>query len=439
MKKITLSLAALVMAGMFPVSGQNIILTFNGDNNGLPVAMDSIRIRNLSKGVDTMLFYPDNALYLILTGTNDQAMPDNGFRVFQNHPNPMDGESHIDFIIPEKGEVTVGMHDAMGRCMARYNECLEPGSHSLCIVPGREQLYLLTLSWSGHTQTIKMLNPGPDDGPCRIDYLGSTEVIPASKSGQYGFLEQYEPGDHLLYIGYNSLGQSGLQDDPEESREYTVQFATNVPCPGNETVTYEGQIYNTIQVFGQCWFKENLNAGTMLPSSQAPTNNGAIEKYCQLNDPYLCNMLGGLYFWAEMMNYSYTTGGRGICPEGWHIPCDLDWKILEGAVDSQYKIGDTAWNISGWRGTDAGGNLKQTGTSLWEPPNTGATDAFGFTALPGGYFVQGGFWGAGWKAYFWSSEVTGMYFRNMDWNQMMIKKGEGGPEIAISVRCIKNN
>jgi len=75
------------------------------------------------------------------------------------------------------------------------------------------------------------------------------------------------------------------------------------------------------------------------------------------------------------MQHVLETGGRGICPEGFHVPTDLEWQILEGAVDSELEIGAPGWNASGWRGTDAGGNLKQTGTDLWEPPNTGGTGA----------------------------------------------------------------
>jgi len=53
--------------------------------------------------------------------------------------------------------------------------------------------------------------------------------------------------------------ESGILDTPDYDTGYTFQFATNIPCPGTPTVTYEGQVNNTIQIFSQCWFKENLN------------------------------------------------------------------------------------------------------------------------------------------------------------------------------------
>jgi len=109
-------------------------------------------------------------------------------------------------------------------------------------------------------------------------------------------------------------------------------------------------------------------------------------------------------------------------------------------TDSEFNIEATKWEDMGWRGTDVGGNLKQTGTIFWTPPNTGATDAFGFRALPVGYFVQGAYWGLGYKGYFWCSDVSGKYYRNIDWDQTQVKKGEGdGEGFAVSVRCVKDN
>jgi uncharacterized protein (TIGR02145 family) len=50
-----------------------------------------------------------------------------------------------------------------------------------------------------------------------------------------------------------------------------------------------------------------------------------------------------------------------------------------------------------------GGKLKATGTSLWNAPNTGATNSLSFTALPGGLRDdQGNFLNMGIEAIFGS-------------------------------------
>jgi len=51
------------------------------------------------------------------------------------------------------------------------------------------------------------------------------------------------------------------------------------------------------------------------------------------------------------------------------VPTDLEWTTL-----ATYLGGTSA----------AGGKLKETGTTHWLSPNTGATNETGFTALSGG-------------------------------------------------------
>jgi uncharacterized protein (TIGR02145 family) len=140
-----------------------------------------------------------------------------------------------------------------------------------------------------------------------------------------------------------------------------------------------------------------------------------------------------------MMQYS-TGMQQGICPEGWHIPTDMDWKILEGSVDSEWSIGDPVWNLTEWRGFDAGANLKEEGTQHWWPGNTG-TDLYGFTALPGGYYVQNSFWGVEYRAVFWSSDVSAYTNRILDAPESGVRRvtGTNPGGHAFSIRCIKNN
>ncbi len=185
-------------------------------------------------------------------------------------------------------------------------------------------------------------------------------------------------------------------------------YSGGEPCPGIPTVTYEGQIYNTVLIGEQCWLKENLNVGIMINDYENMTDNGVIEKYCYDNNIENCDEYGGLYQWDEMMQYVTTTFTQGICPPGWHLPHDYEWKILEGTVDSQYPVGNQVWDFEGFRGFDAGLNLKST--YGWFNNGNG-TDIFGFKALPGGireHFAT--FDSLSYKTSFWCSlEVDPAY------------------------------
>ncbi|NQU35129.1 MAG: hypothetical protein HQ521_18030 [Bacteroidetes bacterium] len=423
------------------VQGQSIELLFTGDNNGSHVQLDSIYIRNLTRGGDTMLYAPDTSFTILFVGLDELFTNSrNAFSLSKNFPNPFIDKTEFNIYVNRGGVLDVNVYNLLGKQVAQLQRTISEGTHHFSFIPGGEQVYVLSANINGLTRNIKMFCTSYNKRACTIFYDRSDFKNDKLKSTDLVDDFSFESGDELLFVGYGESGESGILDSPDESIIYTFQYATNIPCIGTPIVDYEGQTYNTIQILSQCWLKENLNVGIKINSPAIPTNNDTIEKYCMGNDEYNCVITGGLYYWNEMMTYTTTTGGQGICPEGWHIPDDMDWQLLEGAVDSMYKIGNQEWQYNNWRGTDAGGNLKQTGTSLWEPPNPGATDAFGFTALPGGYFVQGEYWGPGYKGYFWSSEAAGKYYRNLDWNQTQINRQplSGYSGIALSVRCVKN-
>lgn len=232
--------------------------------------------------------------------------------------------------------------------------------------------------------------------------------------------------------------ESGILDSPEENTTYTFQFATNISCPGIPTVEYEGQVYNTIQILSQCWLKENLNAGTMIDTLENMQDNGVIERYCYKNQPDSCAKYGGLYQWNEMMQYTTLEGAQGICPPGWHIPTDDEWKVLEGAVDSQFGIGDPEWDIYyGSRGYDVASNLKTT--SGWTYNGNGM-DLFGFSALPGAARNEDGMITyIGTLGYYWSSTDY-----EYPWSRRLRDIHSGTSRIkynldfGLSVRCLRD-
>jgi uncharacterized protein (TIGR02145 family) len=204
-----------------------------------------------------------------------------------------------------------------------------------------------------------------------------------------------------------------------------ILFST-LPWQCGNPITYEGQEYNTVLIGTQCWMKENLNVGTMISGSQNQTNNSQIEKYCYNNDPANCPVYGGLYQWDEMMQYVTTQGVQGICPVGWHIPTNAEWTTL-----TTYLGGESI----------AGGKMKETGYSHWNPPNTGATNESGFTALPGGHCVPTNIFGSiGIIADLWSSTMntgsTSWYRYLLNYSEMVHTSSEG-KSTAFSLRCIK--
>jgi hypothetical protein len=88
----------------------------------------------------------------------------------------------------------------------------------------------------------------------------------------------------------------------------------------------------------------------------------------------------------------------------------------------------------------AGGKLKESGTSHWVEPNTGATNESGFTALPGGVRGDNGeFFSIGYYGTWYSStEVNTDYswHRGMSYSSIEITDGYGPGIYGFTVRCL---
>ena len=417
-------------------------LTFTGIDSLSYAKLDSIRVINRTGGGEAVLHYPDTILTLDHeTGICKVTYRRESLQVFQNYPNPVTEKSVINIFVPRKISICLVIADRSGRVILRNEKLLVKGYHSFSFTPGNESLYYLSAICDGQISSIKILNSSPGKGShCSLEYIGCIYALPSLKNSENSRNFIFNQGDKLICVGYKDSLESGILISPLESELLTFQFATNIPCPGEATITYEGQVYNTIQVFSQCWLKENLNAGIMINSFCNMHDNDVIEKYCYNNKEDSCNKYGGLYQWSEMMNYSTSERAQGICPPGWHIPSDEEWKILEGAVDSQYGIGDSIWDNHEFRGSDAGMNLKSA--TGWNAGGNG-TDLYGFAGLPGGYrFNDGFFLACGDYGNWWSSsEISSnnVYYRLLSCYSPGITRDSFNKDDGFSVRCMKDN
>jgi len=216
----------------------------------------------------------------------------------------------------------------------------------------------------------------------------------------------------------------------------------------------DGQVYVIVEIGDQTWMAENLRAtqyseGTPIPEvedSVAWSNlTNADKAYCRHDSVSTANVskYGCLYNWAAAMNganssYTNPSAVQGVCPTGWHLPSDAEWKQLEMHLG----MSQADANISGWRGDDEGCKMKEAGITHWQTPNCGATNECGFTALPGGCRYYGGSFGAlGCYADFWSAtekENWSAWNRKLSYNDTKISRMDLDKKSGFSVRCVRD-
>lgn len=238
----------------------------------------------------------------------------------------------------------------------------------------------------------------------------------------------------------------------------TLDFIAQSQCGGVATFTdaRDGNVYSMIQIDGsttpycagtsQCWMSQNLDVGTFITistaqSSGADNQNTSIERYCYNDNTANCVTYGGLYQWNEMMAYGGSVGGngpgpQGICPTGWHLPTDNEWKCLEmnlGMTQAQADL------TNAWRGTTEGGQVRTT--TVWNAPNTGATNTSNFSALPSGHGNPPAFVQLNTGTVFWTTtqtSATRARGRDLLNDRATMARSEDNKTKAKPVRCIRD-
>jgi uncharacterized protein (TIGR02145 family) len=250
-------------------------------------------------------------------------------------------------------------------------------------------------------------------------------------------LEDYKTNDGTGSGNFIST-LTGLQPETDyyvrayATSETDTVYGRNIlfSTKGYETMTdIEGNVYKNVTVGTQTWMAENLkttryNDGSSIPLVKDETKWAGISTpaYCwyKNDEDAFKPVYGALYNW-----YSISTGK--LCPVGWHVPGDEEWNVL-----TIYLGGEDI----------AGGKLKETGSTYWVEPNTGATNESGFTAYPGGFrYIDGKFFDFGFSCYWWSSteySESRSWFRFIYYNDAIAHRFNNNKKNGFSVRCIKD-
>lgn len=212
------------------------------------------------------------------------------------------------------------------------------------------------------------------------------------------------------------------------------------PPPLGSATDIDGNTYATVVIGNQEWMASNLKAtryndGTPIPITEdaftwARLSNGSYSWYD--NDIANKEVYGALYNWHVIEYLQIFKNIDDICPTNFYLPSGGVWQALVSALG-----GPTA----------ASGALKEAGTSHWVPPNTGATNQSGFTALPAGSRdYTGSFVAQGQSASWWTSDGADLpdladasYFYLDDTNTTYSATIGGRPyEEGMAIRCMRD-
>jgi uncharacterized protein (TIGR02145 family) len=231
-----------------------------------------------------------------------------------------------------------------------------------------------------------------------------------------------------------------ITDSPTESKNYEVEFAA---CTDPD-----GKSYAIVKVGTQTWMAENL---AYLPAvSHVAKGSDSLKHYYVYDyDDSLVGpakntgnykIYGVLYNWPAAMNTEgKASPGSGrsqaVCPTGWHMPDDSEWKELETALGmSQYDADTIYLRSSG----DVGKKLK---SSLGWINDGNGSNFSGFTTLPGGYRnTHGDFRSIDNYALYWTASLsdTLAYYRSLSFNDYGVYRIPTLKSHGLSVRCVRD-
>lgn len=277
-----------------------------------------------------------------------------------------------------------------------------------------------------------------------------TDSVVTSRRGLGSFIAQMTGLEPLTtyYVKAYAINTAGVSFG--EQVEFATQSEFGQPCPGIPTITdSDGNVYNTVLIGEQCWFKEDLKTtkyrnNTAIfhaPDSEDWTNNKTGAYVWYDNDAGHAANYGAIYNW-------YAVKTEQLCPAGWWIPSEQDWLELSNYMIDNFENITSANEgnmMKSCRQIDSplGGNCNTTEHPRWDAHESHfGTDMFGFTAVPGGSRNWTGtyFHGYGIIGYWWASTEVDegiARYRRIYHNDGILLQHQYSKNNGYNVRCMR--
>jgi len=222
----------------------------------------------------------------------------------------------------------------------------------------------------------------------------------SSSSAEYNSSSSSRLSSSSSRLSSSSSSRIGSSSSRPSSSSSQTLYCPNV-SNGSNSMTCGGKTYKTVGIGGQVWMAENLNYN-------------AIGSVCYDNQSSYCAEYGRLYDWTAAM---------GACPQGWHLPNRSEWNALISYIEGDNGCAECA--------------AKYLKTGAW-----GGLDSYGFSALPGGHGISGGYiYNINNNGYWWSASnytSESAYYWSMGYNYDNVSYSTNGMSYLYSVRCVKD-
>jgi len=419
---LALLAAALMFLGTVKSFAAEYTISFTG--SGKSTTVESVLVQNLTQGTSVTVPGGDAlVLSVILTGLDPQSMAKAGLRISSNS---VPGRSDVTFFAQQAGNTQINVYGMDGRKILGSSRNLQKGDNSFQVsLPSGAYVINVrgaAFSYSGKLISAVSLNSQPEIAFVKFE---ERKTITSLKSSNVTTTMDYYPGDILLYKGISGNYATIVTDVPTGSKTTNFDF---VECKDGS-----GNYYAVVKIGDQVWMAENIkttkyinNVDIAIASDATAwvnAGNALAGAYCEYdNNAGNAATYGKLYNW-----YAANDTVNVFAPVGWHVADDAEWTILS----------DFCGGLS-----LAGGNLKQTGTSLWASPNTGATNSTGFTALPGGTRLDDGtFEQIANQSQWWTSTLNSTnyyYYRRLGSDNSEVYRSDRTSLNGMYARCVKN-
>ncbi len=219
---------------------------------------------------------------------------------------------------------------------------------------------------------------------------------------------------------------------------FGVSSCNKDPIPGENEFQdkRDGWIYKTVDIGDNIWMAQNLAYLPQADTFDVESDSVPFYYIFDYNEPKLSIAKQTTNYFSFGVLYNWTAALE-VCPEGWHLPSDSEWKDLEIFAGMSQENA----NEFGYRESGAVGEKLKSSTN-WDKDGNGL-DAHGFNAKPGGRrsAISGRFLNLGTQAFFWTSTpdtLSNAILRYMESDTLGVHRIESSRKNGVSVRCVKN-